>query len=225
MSPARAPSAWQSAYSTFANKGQQNDPYSVEKVKRSGVVIHKHEAKPKTAFSPAIASNVTDVLRFASWTTPGYRHQGPHPGPRGGRTGTTDDNMSAWFVGYTAQLATAIDMYRFDDDETKKDREFLPMYGTGDQPDDPRFVVPLADLAGVHDGCREGHAARGLPEAGEAGGRRARLRRWRQEPDADPDGHPDAHRVDDADDDSPGHPDDDSPGDADQDAEAGQDDL
>ncbi|MEU6166167.1 transglycosylase domain-containing protein [Streptomyces tanashiensis] len=123
------------AYSTFANKGQQNDPYSVEKVKRSGVVIHKHEAKPKTAFSPAIASNVTDVLRSVVDDPRGTGTKARIPGRAvAGKTGTTDDNMSAWFVGYTAQLATAIDMYRFDDDETKKEREFLPMYGTGDQP-------------------------------------------------------------------------------------------
>ncbi|MFB6628513.1 transglycosylase domain-containing protein [Streptomyces sp. NPDC056362] len=123
------------AYSTFANKGVQNDPYSVERVKRGGVVIHKHEAKPKEAFSPAIASNVTDVLRSVVDDPRGTGTKARIPGRAvAGKTGTTDDNMSAWFVGYTAQLATAIDMYRFDDDESKTGRTFLPMYGTGDQP-------------------------------------------------------------------------------------------
>lgn len=123
------------AYSTFANKGEQNDPYSVEQVKRSGEVIHKHEAKPKAAFSPAIASNVTDVLRSVVDDDRGTGRKARIPGRAvAGKTGTTDDNMSAWFVGYTAQLATAIDMYRFDDDETKQGREFQSMYGTGAQP-------------------------------------------------------------------------------------------
>ncbi|MFB7447988.1 transglycosylase domain-containing protein [Streptomyces sp. NPDC056194] len=123
------------AYATFANEGEQNDPYSVETVKRSGVVINKHEAKPKTAFSPAIANNVTDVLRSVVDDDRGTGRKARIPGRAvAGKTGTTDDNMSAWFVGYTKQLATAIDMYRFDDDETKQGRKFEKMYGTGDQP-------------------------------------------------------------------------------------------
>ncbi|MFF0555785.1 transglycosylase domain-containing protein [Streptomyces sp. NPDC004266] len=123
------------AYATFANEGEQNDPYSVEMVKRSGVVINKHQAKPKTAFSPAIANNVTDVLRSVVDDDRGTGRKARIPGRAvAGKTGTTDDNMSAWFVGYTKQLATAIDMYRFDDDETKQGRKFEKMYGTGDQP-------------------------------------------------------------------------------------------
>ncbi|MFI1713590.1 transglycosylase domain-containing protein [Streptomyces sp. NPDC053513] len=122
------------AYATFANEGEQNDPYSVEKVVREGTTF-KHEAKPKTAFSPAIANNVTDVLRSVVDDDRGTGRKARIPGRAvAGKTGTTDDNMSAWFVGYTKQLATAIDMYRFDDDETKQGRKFEKMYGTGDQP-------------------------------------------------------------------------------------------
>ncbi|MFC8954180.1 transglycosylase domain-containing protein [Streptomyces sp. NPDC057101] len=123
------------AYATFANQGEQNDPYSVETVKKDGLVIKQHEAKTKTAFSPAIASNVTDVLRDVVEDPKGTGRKAAIPGRDvAGKTGTTDGNKSAWFVGYTAQLSTAIDMYRFSDDETKKKREFEEMYGTGDQP-------------------------------------------------------------------------------------------
>ncbi|MGA5193784.1 transglycosylase domain-containing protein [Streptomyces exfoliatus] len=120
------------AYSTFANQGEQNDPYSVESVKKNGVVIHKHESKPKKPFTPVLANNVTDVLRSVVDEDEGTGKNARIPGRAvAGKTGTTDDNMSAWFVGYTAQLATAIDMYRYDDDDTKKNREFLEMYDTG----------------------------------------------------------------------------------------------
>ncbi|MER5960782.1 transglycosylase domain-containing protein [Streptomyces sp. NPDC002057] len=123
------------AYATFANEGKQNDPYSVESVKKDGVVIKEHESKEKAPFSPAIANNVTDVLRSVVEDDEGTGKKARIPGRAvAGKTGTTDDNKSAWFVGYTPQLATAIDMYRFDDDESKKGREFLKMYGTGDQP-------------------------------------------------------------------------------------------
>ncbi|MER7947367.1 transglycosylase domain-containing protein [Streptomyces sp. NPDC096079] len=123
------------AYATFANKGQQNDPYSVEKVVRSGNTVAQHKQEPEQAFSSAIASNVTDVLRSVVDDPRGTGTKARIPGRAvAGKTGTTDDNMSAWFVGYTAQLSTAIDMYRFDDDETKQGRKFEKMYGTGDQP-------------------------------------------------------------------------------------------
>ncbi|MER5306964.1 transglycosylase domain-containing protein [Streptomyces sp. NPDC002773] len=123
------------AYATFANEGKQNDPYSVETVKREGVVIKQHEEKPKDAFSPAVANNVTDVLRSVVDEEEGTGRKARIPGREvAGKTGTTDGNKSAWFVGYTPQLSTAIDMYRFDDDETKKNREFQEMFGTGAQP-------------------------------------------------------------------------------------------
>ncbi|MFB7833105.1 MULTISPECIES: transglycosylase domain-containing protein [unclassified Streptomyces] len=123
------------AYATFANEGEQNDPYSVESVKKEGVVIHQHKAKTESPFSPAVANNVTDVLRSVVEDEEGTGRKARIPGRDvAGKTGTTDGNKSAWFVGYTPQLSTAIDMYRFDDDESKKNREFQEMFGTGDQP-------------------------------------------------------------------------------------------
>ncbi|MFE3069013.1 transglycosylase domain-containing protein [Streptomyces sp. NPDC059247] len=122
-------------YATFANSGEQNDPFSVRKVRKGGEEIYTHKAKSNEAFSPAIASNVTDILRDVVEDPKGTGRKAAIPGRDvAGKTGTTDGNKSAWFVGYTAQLSTAIDMYRFDDDETKKNREFEEMYGTGDQP-------------------------------------------------------------------------------------------
>ncbi|MGW0118855.1 transglycosylase domain-containing protein [Streptomyces sp. NPDC003327] len=123
------------AYATFANEGVQNDPYSVERVVKGGETVGKHKADPEQAFSTAITSNVTDVLRDVVENPRGTGRKAAVPGVQvAGKTGTTDGNKSAWFVGYTPTLSTAIDMYRLDDDETKKKREFLEMYGTGDQP-------------------------------------------------------------------------------------------
>jgi membrane peptidoglycan carboxypeptidase len=120
------------AYATFAASGKQRDPYSVELVTnaKGNVFQHARVAKSVEAFTPAVADNVTDVLK-----TVVEKGTGTNAQLKGrevaGKTGTTDGNKSAWFVGYTPQLATAIGMYRLDDDETNKNREFLPMYGTG----------------------------------------------------------------------------------------------
>ncbi|WAL96612.1 transglycosylase domain-containing protein [Streptomyces sp. Je 1-369] len=118
------------AYSTFAASGKQNEPYSVTEVKHEGDTVFRHENKPKQAFNAEVADNVTDVLRTVVDKGTGTSAQ--LTGRQvAGKTGTTDGNKSAWFVGYTPQLSTAVSMYRLDDDETNKKRKFLEMFGTG----------------------------------------------------------------------------------------------
>ncbi|MFI8003907.1 transglycosylase domain-containing protein [Streptomyces sp. NPDC086010] len=118
------------AYATFATSGKQNDPFSVTEVKHKGEVIYQHDKATKSAFSNAIADNVTDVLKNVVEHGTGTPARLPGRDVAG-KTGTTDGNKSAWFVGYTPQLSTAVSMFRLDDDETKKNRKFLEMYGTG----------------------------------------------------------------------------------------------
>ena len=122
------------AYSTFAASGRQNDPFSVKTVEHEGLAKFDHEdiAEPKQAFTSEVADNVTDVLKTVVDEGTGTSAQ--LSGRQvAGKTGTTDGNKSAWFVGYTPQLSTAISMYRMDDDESNKNRTFLEMYGTGGQ--------------------------------------------------------------------------------------------
>ncbi|KUH37100.1 MULTISPECIES: transglycosylase domain-containing protein [Streptomyces] len=118
------------AYATFAANGEQRDPFSVTEVKRNGVVVYRHEDKAKRAFSTAISSNITDVLVDVVEKGTGKKARLPDR-TAAGKTGTTDGNKSAWFVGYTPQLATAIDMYRLDDNAANKNRKFEEMFGTG----------------------------------------------------------------------------------------------
>ncbi|MFD8567072.1 transglycosylase domain-containing protein [Streptomyces sp. NPDC059639] len=120
------------AYGTFASSGQQNDPYSVTSVDHKGEPAYRHDAKPKRAFDTKVADNVTDVLKTVVDKGTGTAAQLPGRDVAG-KTGTTDGNKSAWFVGYTKQLSTAITMYRMDDNEKSKNRKFLEMYGTGGQ--------------------------------------------------------------------------------------------
>ncbi|MFJ4619616.1 transglycosylase domain-containing protein [Streptomyces sp. NPDC088812] len=118
------------AYATFAASGKQRDPYSVQKVTSKDGVIYTHKTETEQAFTSKVADNVTDVLKTVVEEGTGTNAQltGREVA---GKTGTTDGNKSAWFVGYTPQLSTAITMFRYDDDETNKDREFLEMFGTG----------------------------------------------------------------------------------------------
>ncbi|MFD5080684.1 transglycosylase domain-containing protein [Streptomyces sp. NPDC058371] len=118
------------AYGTFADSGKQHDPYSVDQVTNETGTVFQHEGKSERAFTPPVADNVTDVLKTVVDKGTGTKAQLPGRDVAG-KTGTTDGNKSAWFVGYTPQLSTAITMYRMDDNESSKKREFLEMYGTG----------------------------------------------------------------------------------------------
>ncbi|MEU3052732.1 transglycosylase domain-containing protein [Streptomyces griseus] len=118
------------SYATFATSGQQNDTYSVTEVKKGGETVFKHQKTTKRAFSTDIADNVTDVLKNVVENGTGTPAQ-LEGREVAGKTGTTDGNRSAWFVGYTPQVSTAISMFRLDDDESNKEREFLKMFGTG----------------------------------------------------------------------------------------------
>ncbi|MGW2490101.1 transglycosylase domain-containing protein [Streptomyces sp. NPDC001606] len=120
------------AYATFAASGEQNDPYSVQKVENKDGLVFRHTAEAHDVFTPAVADNVTDVLKTVVEKGTGTNAQ--LPGREvAGKTGTTDGNKSAWFVGYTPQLSTAISMFRLDDNANNKARTFLEMYGTGGQ--------------------------------------------------------------------------------------------
>ncbi|MFI1729172.1 transglycosylase domain-containing protein [Streptomyces acidicola] len=122
------------SYATFAASGKQRDLYSVTEVtSRDGTVFnHDDVAETKQAFTAPVADNVTDVLKTVVEDGTGTNAQLPGRDVAG-KTGTTDGNKSAWFVGYVPQLSTAIGMYRMDDNASGKEREFLQMYGTGDQ--------------------------------------------------------------------------------------------
>ncbi|MFC8695981.1 transglycosylase domain-containing protein [Streptomyces parvus] len=156
------------AYATFATSGQQNDTYSVTEVKRGGVVVFQHKKKPKRAFSPMIADNVTDVLKnvVENGTGTPARLEGREVA---GKTGTTDGNRSAWFVGYTPQISTAISMFRLDDDETNKKREFEKMFGTGGEEKIHGASFPASIWHDYMAGAMKGKKAIAFPEPQDPG--------------------------------------------------------
>jgi membrane peptidoglycan carboxypeptidase len=99
------------AYATFASGGTYAAPHFVQQVTTStGKVLY--EAKPKTrkAFSPQVSADVTYALQKV--ITEGTGTSAAIGRPAAGKTGTTSGNVSAWFVGYTPQLSTAVTMFR-----------------------------------------------------------------------------------------------------------------
>ncbi len=97
-----------SAYSSFANLGIHQEPTGVVKVTdKTGRVLEDNSSRPGTrVLSPAVATNVSDVLRGV--ITSGTGRNANIARPAAGKTGTTDAYHDAWFVGYTPQLSTAV---------------------------------------------------------------------------------------------------------------------
>jgi membrane peptidoglycan carboxypeptidase len=99
------------AYAALDNHGERNPAWSVQKVTRDGEQQTLPEHKTSTAVSRSTADNVTSVLQnVVSSSGTGAVATGLGR-PAAGKTGTTDDNKSAWFVGYTPQLATAVCLF------------------------------------------------------------------------------------------------------------------
>lgn len=131
------------AYATFDNHGVQNNPYSVTTVIHDGTAIWsaKSHLKPTPAFEPKVADTITGMLTDVIKKGTGTTAQLDGGRIAAGKTGTTDDNKSAWFDGYTPQLSTSIVMFRRDD-QVHTDKKtgkaitnpFLSMYGTAGAP-------------------------------------------------------------------------------------------
>ncbi|MFD7548390.1 transglycosylase domain-containing protein [Streptomyces sp. NPDC059816] len=118
------------SYAVFANSGRQYDPYSVTKVERKGEPMPGFKPpKERRALDAPVADTVTKVLEnvVQNGTAERIKDIGF---PVAGKTGTTDKNKSAWFVGYTRELSTSVTLFRTDPKEGK----LLSMNGTGGVP-------------------------------------------------------------------------------------------
>ena len=97
------------AYATIANGGYRNRPRVIRKITtREGTVklparwrVHRTKA-----FSDGVTYEATKILQAN--ITGGTGGRAPIGCPAGGKTGTTDKNIDAWFVGFTPRLATAV---------------------------------------------------------------------------------------------------------------------
>ena len=97
------------AYSVFANEGKLIEPTAIIKVvDRNGNVLEDHSGKPesKQVVDENAVYRLTSILEeVISRGTGGNASIGR---PAAGKTGTTDDEHDAWFVGYTPELVTAV---------------------------------------------------------------------------------------------------------------------
>jgi len=114
------------AYSTFAARGERADLSMIREVKTPDKQVD-YEFRPTTKreFDEDVMDNVNFALQQVVNVGTGTTALGLGR-PSAGKTGTTDNNMSAWYVGYTPQLATAVMMAKSD-----KAGNMVTLEGTG----------------------------------------------------------------------------------------------
>ena len=98
-----------SAYLTYANDGTRVEPYAITRIEDGdGNVIWEREAPEpeEDAVDPDVARTVTEALRGVIESGTGRAAEIGRPAA--GKTGTTQDNVDAWFAGYVPGYAAVV---------------------------------------------------------------------------------------------------------------------
>jgi penicillin-binding protein 1A len=98
------------AYSVFANNGVRKQSYLIERIDdAAGETIYKAAHVQTRALDPGVSWLVTSALNkvMERGTASSVKSLG-FSKPAAGKTGTTNDFMDAWFVGYTTSLTCGV---------------------------------------------------------------------------------------------------------------------
>jgi penicillin-binding protein 1A len=99
-----------SAYGVFANRGVRNEPFSILKVEdKNGTVLERTRTRPTEVLSEATCATMTSMMASVMDHGTGYPARAAgFLRPAAGKTGTMDEYMDAWFVGYTPELSMGV---------------------------------------------------------------------------------------------------------------------
>lgn len=108
------------AYATFAAQGTRHDSHIVAQVTNAdGAVSYSADVTGKKVFDDGVMADATyamqQVVNQGSGTTALSLGR-----PVAAKTGSSSDNKSAQFVGYTPQIATAVTLYQSGDDGSEE---------------------------------------------------------------------------------------------------------
>ncbi|MEU2869329.1 transglycosylase domain-containing protein [Streptomyces olivoreticuli] len=97
-------------YATLANHGKQTTPSIVASLSRGGEKVAMPDAVGPQILDRTSADDVTQILKgVVNDGTAGVVQSAQYA--VAGKTGTSDDNKSAWFSGYTPDLITSVGMF------------------------------------------------------------------------------------------------------------------
>ncbi|MCX5341824.1 transglycosylase domain-containing protein [Streptomyces atratus] len=136
------------AYTAFSNDGMRADPYSVTKVIRDGEAVEGFgKPEPRRVMDASVANDVNNTLGMVAWTRLGQdgkfaafaKSRAADDNLSAGATGKDDRMKSAWFIGHTKGLTTAVTMFR----SKPGTPQLLGMQGVGGPDSERGNVFPL----------------------------------------------------------------------------------
>ncbi|MFW6007436.1 MAG: penicillin-binding protein 1A, partial [Halanaerobiales bacterium] len=96
-----------SSYGVLANEGIKVNSFAIKKIKdKRGNVIYEANPQKQVVLPEESSYLMTDMLK--SVVEDGTGINASLDRPVAGKTGTTNDNTNAWFVGYTPDLVTSV---------------------------------------------------------------------------------------------------------------------
>ncbi|MDH3921403.1 MAG: penicillin-binding transpeptidase domain-containing protein, partial [Desulfobulbaceae bacterium] len=96
------------AYSAFANHGSYTPPVFIEKIiDRHGNILEENSSGKIRVMSKKTADLMDHMLQEVIRQGTGRQAQGLKR-TAAGKTGTTDNNMDAWFIGYTRDFLAGV---------------------------------------------------------------------------------------------------------------------
>ncbi len=106
------------SYATFAAQGVYAKPFLVVEVgNRNGGVLYKANPQGQEVFGKEVMADLTYALQNVVKYGSGFAAQ-KLGRPAAGKTGTSQENSSAWWNGYTPQIAASVAFYRDDSTES-----------------------------------------------------------------------------------------------------------
>jgi len=100
------------AYATFAANGIYATPFLIKEVLGSNKgVLYEGKIQAQQVFQPDVMADLTYALSQGTKSGTGVAAARGVGRPIAGKTGTTTDNASAWFNGYTPEFATTVTMF------------------------------------------------------------------------------------------------------------------
>jgi penicillin-binding protein 1A len=96
------------AYSAFASHGSYTPPVFIEKITdRHGNILEENSPPKVRVMSEKTANQIDQMLQEVISEGTGRKARGLKE-TAAGKTGTTDHNMDAWFIGYTRDVLTGV---------------------------------------------------------------------------------------------------------------------
>ncbi|WP_130011194.1 transglycosylase domain-containing protein [Serinicoccus sediminis] len=102
------------AYATIAAEGERATPYLIDQVETvSGEVTYEADPQTEEGVERDAAVDTTDAMTYVISQGSGMS-AGDLGRPAAGKSGTSENNVSAWFDGFTPQLAAGVVLYKGD---------------------------------------------------------------------------------------------------------------